>query len=412
MHSGIASRNRGTRGRSGSCKVRRRNSIKRGAAPPWMRHPKLRRANFRRLRSISCSVGRVSKTSSFPNFAPGFHFASWQSRGANPAELNERTSDGAVVLSRSKVGDKDFLVELKEQKILAQPAFNDVSEPFALIARDAAGGEVFQLWIVGAGRDPVFPKYKSGLRRTGDRIEIEPDALPFDGLPKSALWLRIPGELAEPLPVNAWAVDLADVRRKVEDTRRKWEAVANSDKDASKSAEAEFDTLAERLEKVIRIDEPQSKQERADLAPKSAPRHVRCGGYAMAVARAPKYKGYDELFRSGKALRDLDATAPASKVNDTVRSLGNAIRMIGFTNEKERALYSPSLDALGRMIAAIQPESPQSKAQREKTAADLKARLAEKPAILGDRVPPGIYDLGTKVDGADIVLMQFEVPEK
>ena len=347
-----------------------------------------------------------------PELRAGLSFRLVPKPGATPVELTERNRDGA--LRRTKVGDKDFQVDLTTQRILVQPALNDVPEPFALIAHDGAGHDEAQLWIVGAGRDPVFPKHKSGLRRTGDRIEIEPDAVPIDGLPKSALWLRIPVEPPEQLPVSAWTVDLADVRRKVEDARKKWDAAVNAGADASKSAEAEFNALAEKIEKIIRIDDPVSKQERADLAPKDAPPRVRCGGYAMAVARAPKYPGFDDLFIAGKALRDLDAKASAAKVSETIRPIGSAIQKIRsqFKNDNERSQYSPRIDALDKMLRAIQPESAQIKAQREKSAADLKARLAEKPAILSDRVPPGVYELGTKVDGTDIVLMQFEVPGK
>ncbi len=347
-----------------------------------------------------------------PELRAGLSFRLVPKPGATPVELTERNRDGA--LRRTKVGDKDFQVDLTTQRILVQPALNDVPEPFALIAHDGAGHDEAQLWIVSTGRNPVFPKHKSGLRRTGDRIEIEPDAVPIDGMPKSALWLRIPVEPPEQLPVNAWAVDLADVRRKVEDARKKWDSAVNAETDASKTAEAEFNALAEKIEKIIRIDDPLSKQERADLAPKDAPPRVRCGGYAMAVARAPKYPGFDELFIAGKALRDLDAKAAAAKVSETIRPIGSAIQKIRsqFKNDKERSQYSPGIDALDKMLRAIQPESAQTKAQREKSAADMKARLADKPAILSDRVPPGVYELGTKVDGTDIVLMQFEVPGK
>ena len=347
-----------------------------------------------------------------PELRAGLSFRLVPKPGAVPVELIERNRDGA--LRRTKVGDKDFQVDLITQRILVQPALNDVPEPFALIAHDGAGHDEVQLWIVGAGRDPVFPKHKSGLHRTGDRIEIEPDAVPIDGQPKSALWLRIPIQPPEQLPVSAWTVDLTEVRWKVEDARKKWDAAVNAETDASKTAEAEFNALAEKIEKIIRIDEPQSKQERADLAPKDAPARVRCGGYAMAVARAPKYPGFDELFIAGRALRDLDANAAAAKVSETIRPIGNAIQKIRsqFKNDKERSQYSPGIDVLDKMLRAIQPESAQTKAKREKSAADLKAHLAEKPAILSDRVPPGVYELGTKVDGTDIVLMQFEVAEK
>ena len=348
-----------------------------------------------------------------PELRAGLSFRLLAKPGAKPVELIERNKTGA--LCRTKVGDKDFQVDLTDQKILAQPAFNDVPEPFALIAHDGAGSDVVQLWIVAAGRDPIFPKRAAGLRRSGDRLEIEPDAMPFDGLPKSALWLRIPDEPAEPLPVSAWSVDLAEVRRKVEGLRKKWETAAHSE--TPKSADAEFNALAEKIEKLLRIGEPQSRQEKADLAPRDAPLRVRCGGYAMAVTRAAHFPGYEALFTAGKALKELDAKASPAKVSDAIRPIGNAIQMIRsqFKNEKERAQYSPGLDALGRMLIVIQPESPGAKAQaaqREKAAVDLKARLAEKPAILGDRVPLGLYELGTKVDGTDIVLMQFEVGEK
>ena len=348
-----------------------------------------------------------------PELRAGLSFRLVAKPGAKPVDLIERNKTGA--LCRTKVGDKDFQVDLAEQKILAQPAFHDVPEPFALIAHDGAGSDVVQLWIVAAGGDPVFPKRASGLRRSGDRLEIEPAAMPFDGLPKSALWLRIPDDPSEPLPVSAWSADLAEVRRKVEGLRKKWETAANAE--APKSADAEFNALAEKMDRLLLIDQPQSRQEKADLAPRDAPLRTRCGGYAMAVTRAASFPGYEALFNAGKALKDLDAKAAPAKVSEAIRPVGNAIQMIrgNFKNEKERVQYSPGLDVLGRMLAVIQPESAGAKKEterREKNAAALKTRLAEKPAILGDRVPPGIYELGTKVDGTDIVLMQIEVAEK
>ena len=398
------------------------------------------------------------KDARFPELEKGFTFHLRASPNANPEPLVDPTKQGTL---RVKFSDPAlFAVNESGKQITPENAAESLTRPFVLIARNSAGQDALQLWIVNEAEKPLLPKKSAGLSRSGESLALDSVALGLPGAPKSRMTLRVPasatvaGSKVESLPVKDWTVDLAPLieeaarfKKEVERQAKALEAGVTppTEADASARFKEMKQAIVTSVNKQItewanvesrRIESKQSDekkreplikamevrrsqklaQAKTDFGDESAPLFKQAGGCIKAFCQEATFQGHDTLFTTGAELCHLDAKADAKAIGKAFaaasRETNLAIRNLVTSEEIGR--YQSGLRVLASIIALLSPETHDLKNQRGKSATQLTLkqeelrRIAALP-IFSDTVPPGVYRLSVLADGVEIPLMEMEM---
>ena len=364
---------------------------------------------------------------------PNLNFFFKQGLNGSAVELADMNKNGK--LRRTVGGAPDFeLGHLdKDGKFASGEPYHpgaakglaDIALPFCLSAKDASGKEVFQVWVCTTSGEPLFQTRTNGFIRNGDTLELNPAAVGFAGTPKNPLLIKLPDScfatktLSEPQPLANWSVDLSGARKRIDGQRIQWtRQLAELEKIAAephKDEKAKFADLVEDLEKEAKFDE----QERKKIADNTASLRERCGGYLQAISLQLR-SGGDPLFKAGEAMKPSKPVADGKKEDEVTKTaigaVQDAIRNLK-TNEEKKA-YEAKLKRLLQMLGLLMPETAETKAARlaeteaRKGQLDaLKSQLEVVHPLTSDRVPPGTYRVFARDGGADIPLVEIQIPQ-
>ena len=377
---------------------------------------------------------------------------------ANPAPLIDPTKQGKF---RRQIAEPAlFSVNEEKKQIVPERAADDLHKPFVLIARNAAGQDALQLWVVTESDKPLLPKKSGGVSRTGNTLTLDAAKLGLPGPPKSRMTLRLPADVSiagnkvEPLSVKDWAVDLGPLEEQLtrfkNDAERQVKALetamaAPNEADASARFAELKKVIADSISRDINewvkvertrmerkeadekkrepllkaIEERQNKrlaQAKADFGSETAPLFIQAGGCIKAFCRDATLQGHDALFSTGAGLVALDAKADAKTVGAAFTAARREVQLAirSLVTSEDLGRYQSGLRALESIIALLSPETSETKAQRAKSTAQLTAkqeevrRIAVHP-LLSNAVPPGVYRLSVLADGVEIPLMEIEM---
>ena len=398
------------------------------------------------------------KDARFPELEKGLTFSLCASPGANSTPLIDPTRQGTL---RVKFSDPAlFAVKEADQQITPESAAENLPRPFVLIAKNPGGQDVLQLWVVSESDKPLLSKKSGGLSRTGNTLSLDSAALGLPGAPKSRMTLRVPasatlaGSRVEPLPIKDWAVDLTPLHEEIarfkKETERQTKAleaavappneadvtarfkelkqvIAGSvNKEITEWAAVER-TRIERKENDEKKREPLFKaiearrnqrlaQAKMDFGDESAPLFKQAGGCIKALCQDATFQGHDALFTTGADLCILDAKADAKALGKAFGAARREVQLAirNLVTSENLGRYQSGLRALASIITLLSPETPESKTERGKSAAQLTLkqeelrRIAAHP-ILSGAMPPGIYRLSVLADGVEIPLMEIEI---
>ena len=395
------------------------------------------------------------KDARFPELEKGLVFQ-LRSPSTATTTLIDPTKQGTL---RAKISDPAlFVVNEAGKQITPERGAESLPHPVSLIAKNAAGREVMQLWIVAESDKALLPKTSGGLSRTGNILALDPAALGLPGTPASRMTLRFPasalpaGAKAEPLPVKDFAVDLAPLheefarwKKEAERQMKMLESSATTPSEAG--ASARFKELKQVIVEAVakdttdwaivertRIERKESEEKKreplfktlewkrtqreaqaiTDFGDASEPLFKQAGGCIKAFCQEATFQGHDALFTTGAELcKSAEDTKSLGKAFAAARhDLDLAIRNLLTSEDKGR--YTSGLRALQAMVTLLSPETPELKIERAKTAAQLAAKQEELRRIdshplMADAVPTGVYRLSVLADGVEILLMEIEL---
>ena len=389
----------------------------------------------------------------FPELEKGLTYSFRASLEAVPVELKYQADQGT--LRRLVTEPPLFGVGEPEKKVSAKPAAENLSRPFVLIARNADGREVLEIWVVNESDKPLLARRTGGLRRAGDSLNLDAAKLALPGVPTSRMTLTLPPDCAapgkknEPLIVKEGSVDLsllrAEIERPTKDTQQRIQtleaALTPATDAAAKFRELKavvFDEVNKDIANWVLVERARMERKERDQGKRSAlfkpiedrrlqrfaqrdqdfgkdtdPLFRQAGGCVKAFCQEATFQGHDALFTAGAELAILDPSADAKtqlpKFAAAAAQLEAAKRGLFGTNEKGR--YDPGMKALKEIIDLLSPETAQVKDARARLN-KTKAELLHAPPhpLLSDKVPPGVYRLSVLAEGGEIPLMDIEIP--
>ncbi len=355
--------------------------------------------------------------------ALGLKYSVRPANSDSEVELRDLIGDGT--LRRSVAGKPDFVANRSRSVIEPASGASTIAIPFRLLAQDAKGAPVFQIWICSAGGNALFGARRDGVTRNGDTLELNPAMLGISGTPKNPIYIRLPATCfattrpALLQPLTGWSIDLSAERKQIEvQLSGLKQALAAEEKKAAepqKDQKANFADLAAGLEEEARFDE----QEKGKLADAKDSLLHRCGGYLQAVSLQLKAGG-DPIFNAGAALKALTAADDAKTQELTLRAAINAVlRAIDNLRTTEQKSAEPKLRRLRTMLGVAEGDTAEAKVDRAREAEaskkrieDLRAKMASVPALMNEQVPPpGIYEIFARDAGSDIPLVQIQISE-
>ena len=409
--------------------------------------------------SIFNSVAAV-EDARFPELEKGLTYFFRASLAAAPVELKDPTGQGN--LRRVLADPPLFGVDDAGKKISPKPAAENLTRPFALLAKNAAGKSVLEIWVVDKSEKPLLPKRTAGISRpaSGTALVLDAAELGLPGVPASAMTLQLPLDCSltgkpESLPVTNGSANLSALLAQIEKLKRAkesgvktagsalpptqesdvaarfaelkkavYDAVTNEIADWANTEHARL-PKSDRDEKKLhaqhkRIDDDMDLRllkRDEDFGKDSDPPYRKAGGCILALARNAKFQGHDALYNAGAKLAGPPEPVPDLKGQftawtDAARLAEDAKHSLKGTYETTR--YEGVLTTLKSIVELLAPETARSKVARQNQEKQLAGqqqvleRIATHPLLLG-RVPPGLYRLSAVAEGGDIPLVEIEI---
>ncbi|MDB6155987.1 MAG: hypothetical protein JWL90_4440 [Chthoniobacteraceae bacterium] len=352
---------------------------------------------------------------------PGLKYFLKLNPAAKTIELIDLNKNGT--LRRSVAGAADFEVNETKKEIALGSGAASLTPPFRISGQ--SNTELFQLWICATAGGPLFPPRTEGIRRKGNLLELTPALLGFTGTPRNPLYIKLPASCSatkaasDPQPLINWSVDLSSARNAVEAQSVQWEQkraeLEQKLAEPPKDERVTFAELAAQVEKEAKFNDVDRKR---DFPPANSSTRQKCGGYLLAISRLLN-NGGEPVFKAGDAMKALNPDTSSKSDGEVIKSatvaVDDAIRMLR-TNEEKKA-YGAALKGLQQMLALLQPETTEAKAahaasiqEAKKTIESLNTKLSQIHPLVGERVPPGDYQVFARDGGADLLLVELRIP--